>query len=302
MYDLVSIGSLTVDLYFQSEHLTAKQGRFELVQGGKYFTEHFHESLGGGATNVAIGTRRLGLNVSLKTTIGDSGFRTLVEEKLQNEHISYLYSHFEKNFQNISCILLSSKGEKTVINYRTPHQHIFSSEKEKIALLRTQAVYVGNLSDVSLTEKIEILHWFKKHEKLVILNVGGEDCRRSREQLHELLQYADILIVNGHEFADIIKKPFESINFNMNQYGHLGLFNIKALIVTLDKHGSHGYMVDGQYYQVAIEPPVIIDSTGAGDAYTAGFIASYLKKGIISDAMEHGAQYAAKTLSKIGAT
>lgn len=301
MYDLVSIGSLTVDLFFKGESLTADSGRFELAKGGKYFADYFHEGLGGGATNVAIGARRLGLRVALKSTLSDTGFRPLIEEKLQNEHISYLYSHFEKDYHSVSCILLSGKGEKTVINYRTPHRHIFSSEKEKQALVKTNAAYFGNLTDVSLTEKIEAIHLFKKNGVPVILNLGVADCRRTREQLHELLHEVTILIVNSHEFADIVKSPHESLDFRTNLFGRVGLPSLNAVIVTQDKKGSHAYTRDTFYYQSAIAPPKIIDSTGAGDGYTAGFISSYLSYGHIPLAMQKGAEYASYILSKIGA-
>ncbi len=301
MYDLVSIGSLTIDLFFHGNSLTVRDGRFDLAYGGKYFVDHFYESLGGGATNVAIGTRRLGVDVTLKTTIGDNGFRTFVEERLQKEHVSYIHSHFDKSYQSISCILLTPKGEKTVINFRTPHQQIFSSDRERRGLLRTQAVFLGNLSDVSYTQKVETVQFFKKNEKFIFANFGAEDCNRSREQIHELLQYIDVLIVNGHEFADIMKTPYEKIDFDSNLYYSLKAPNLKALIITRDKKGSNGYAAEGFYYQVAVEPPNLVDSTGAGDAYTAGFISSYLKHQQISQAMEAGAKYAATILAKIGA-
>lgn len=302
MYELVSIGSLTIDLYFHGESLTVRDGRFDLAYGGKYYVDHFHESIGGGAANVAIGVSRMGVNVTLKTTIGDDGFRTFVEERLQKEHISYLHSHFEKSYQSISCILLTSKGEKTVVNYRTPHQHIFSSDRDKNGLLRTQVVFFANLTDVSFTEKVETMQYFKKNKKFIIANLGAEDCRRSREQIQALLANVDILIVNQYEYADLMKLHPDKIPFNSNLYYDLKIPSLKVLLVTQDKHGSHGYTAEGYYYQAAIEPPQLVDSTGAGDAYSAGFIASYLKDHNVPQAMEVGAKLATATLTKIGAT
>lgn len=277
------------------------EGRFELAYGGKYYTEHFYESLGGGAANVAIGAKRLGLNVTLKTVIGDNGFRSFVEERLQKEHLSYLHSHFDKNYHNVSCILLSPKGEKTVVNYRTPHQTIFSSEKEKRGLLRSQAVFLANLPDVSMTQKTDVLNFFKRNRKFIFANLGADDCRRSREQILELLSHVDILIVNAYEFADIMKTTVEKLDFKKNLFYDLKSPNLRAVIVTHDKKGSYGYAADGNFYQIAVKPQQIIDSTGAGDGYSAAFIASYLKNQNISQAMEEGAKYASVIMSKIGA-
>jgi len=301
MYDLVSIGSLTIDLYFQGESLTVHNGRFELAYGGKYVTDHFHESLGGGATNVAIGVRRHGLAVTLKTTIGDNGFRSMVEQKLQEDRVSYIHSHFDSRYQSISCIIQSPKGDKTVLTYKTPHQHIFTSEREKRGLLRTKAVFMANMSDISFSQKVEVKNFFKRHEKTIFLNLGTTDCRRSREQVKELIEGVDVLIVNGHEYAELIKTNFKDVAFDSNLFHKLHIPGLKALIVTNDKKGSHGYTQDSMYYQVAIEPLRIIDSTGAGDGYTAGFIASYLKGHSIPSAMEAGARHASRILAKLGA-
>ena len=49
MYDLISIGSISIDMYFQGDSLTNDGTRFNLAIGGKYLVEHFHGGLGGGA-------------------------------------------------------------------------------------------------------------------------------------------------------------------------------------------------------------------------------------------------------------
>ena len=54
MYQLVSVGDITMDMYFQGETLTQEDGRFSLAIGGKYYAEMFHSGLGGSAANVSI--------------------------------------------------------------------------------------------------------------------------------------------------------------------------------------------------------------------------------------------------------
>jgi sugar/nucleoside kinase (ribokinase family) len=70
--------------------------------GGKYFTDHFHESLGGGATNVAIGLQKQGVRAAVKTIIGNNSFKKFIIEKLEESGVSYLQSKYVKYHLKIS--------------------------------------------------------------------------------------------------------------------------------------------------------------------------------------------------------
>lgn len=302
MYDITTIGTLTVDLYFKGQSLTTNGERFELAMGGKYFTDYFHEGLGGGATNVAIGLHHFGVRVSLLTLIGKNSFKPMITEKLQAAGISYIHSKMVDEYLNISCILLSEKGEKTVINYQTPHQHLFSGHDEYERVLRSKYIYLANLPDVSFFEKFKLVKFLKTHEKTVIANFGVVDCRRPKEQIVNMLEHIDVLIVNAHEFADMVKTEYSRISFNKNviQF-YFPKHQDKVFIVTDGKKGSHGYVNRKVYHEKPIEPAEIVDSTGAGDGYSAGFIAEYMKSKDIEASMKSGAKYASKILAKIGA-
>ena len=71
-------------------------------------------------------------------------------------------------------------------------------------------------------------------------------------------------------------------------------------IVTLGESGSTAYSGGKTYHCDAVKVTEVIDTTGCGDSYQAGFIASYLKNRDIKSAMENGSRSAAVTLSFIG--
>lgn len=302
MYDLLSIGTISVDLFFQGKSLTYEDGRFQLAIGGKYVPDSYHEKVGGGGANVAIGVQQHGYRTGIISKIGDNEFQHLIRSKLNDNGVSDYYCSLEKNYQNVSTILLTPNGEKTVIHYQTPHQKIVSTKSDYRAFERTKNVYFGNLPDVSLEEKIHLLQYLNLHNVCTFVNLGVTDCRRPKRELHELLKEVSILIVNGHEFSDIIKKDYDDIDFKTNVVEeHFKSFEGKLLIITEGKKGSFGYYQGAKFHQQAIEPEEIVDTTGAGDGYTAGFIAEYIKSHHIPKAMESGAEYAAKILGRIGA-
>lgn len=303
MFDLISIGTVSIDLYFTGGALTHSSERFELAVGGKYFAEHFHENLGGGATNVAIGVQHEGLKSGLLAKVGNNPFKKVILHKLQEANVSYEhFCQFEDDYMNISSIFLTEDGEKTLVNYRTPHQHFFHTDEELEVLKRAKAIYVANLPSVSFTDRTKILHFAKKNNIMTFANLGVVDCRRPKEQIEHFLKDVDILIINGHEFADLVKVEYEDINFKQNVVmKYLPMFLDNILVITDGKKGSYAYHTAISYFQPSVKPTKILDSTGAGDGYTAGFISEYMQTKDIELAMEAGAKYSSKILAKIGA-
>jgi len=198
--------------------------------------------------------------------------------------------------------LLTPKGERTIVHYTSPHQQLWRNKDELHRITHTKAVYFGNLPDVSMAIKTELLRYLKKHNILTVMNLGVKDCRRSKNQLTQLLKYIDILIVNGYEFADLVKAPYEDLHFKENVVKwYMPELDGKLVVVTQGKKGSFGYFEEKVFYEQAPKIEKTVDTTGAGDGYTAGFISEFIKTKDIKAAMEAGSKYAAKILAKIGA-
>lgn len=302
MYDLVSIGTVAVDLYFTGDSLTQEDGRFSLAIGGKYFADGFYEGLGGGATNVAIGAKKNGLKVALAATIGENVFKKVILHKLDEIGIDYSLSIFEKDFYNISAVMIASNGDRSIVNYRSKHQETYDEQKELEKLVQTKMVYLANLPSLSLQTKTRILKFFKDRKITTFANLGISDCRKDFASLRRFLKYVDVLIINAHEFSEMIRTPYDEINFKENlKEEYLGEFKHLMLILTDGLKGSHGYYEENVYHQPAIKAKKVIDATGAGDGYTAGFIASFNTSHDIVEAMKNGAAYSTKVVSVMGA-
>lgn len=301
MFDLISIGGISIDFYFKGESVTYKDNRFQLAIGGKYLAEHFYVGIGGGGVNVAVGAAKHGLKTAVMGKIGNNLFKKIIITKLIEQDISYSLCDIEKDYYNVSTILLSSSGERSIIHYMTPHQRLISDSNELKGISKTKMIYLGNLPDVSLFEKTELLYFFKKRNIKTIVNLGVKDCRRSITQLKKFLDTVDILIVNGHEFAELVKAPYKDIHFKEQVIQwYIPFLNDQLVVITEGEKGSFAYNEGKVYHQKADKVDKIVDATGAGDGYTAGFIAEYSKTGDLLKAMEKGSKYAAKILVRIG--
>lgn len=302
MFDLISLGTISVDLYFKDDSLTLSQDRFQLALGGKYNIGQFYEAVGGGGANVAIGIERHGLQAAVMSKIGNNPFKSMIIDKLERESVFHRYCHYEEGYYNISSILVAPNGERTVLHHQTEHKHLFKDNDEIHKLKRAHAVYIGNIPDDGVETRMQILEYLKVNNIQSILNLGITDCRRSKRHLLPLLDLADILIINGHEFAEIVKAQYKDIDFTEHVIDfYIPRLKDQLVVITEGENGSYAYLNDVIMHQPAIKPHRIVDTTGAGDAYTAAFLASYIKTHNIRQSMMRGATYASKILGKIGA-
>ncbi len=299
MYDLISVGNISIDLYYKGKTLTNKDGRFQLAIGGKYHADYFHEDIGGGGCNVAVGVAKHGLKTAVFARIGNNNFKETILNKLKQKNVSSEFCQFEENYNIISSILLTETGERTIISYDTPG-HVVKKFFLHDQLKKAKNIYISSLTNVSLEDKIEIISYLKGDKTLTFVNLSIVDCRREPEALYKIFDSLDVLIINAHEYAELIKKAYVEIDFK-NLELTLPYLKNKILIITDAEKGSYGYYKNEKYFQEAIEPKKIVDTTGCGDAYTAGFIAQYIKSKDIKSSMESGTKYAAEKLGRIGA-
>jgi len=299
MYDLISVGSVSLDFYFQGKSLTRDNERFHLAIGGKYLSDSFFESIGGGGANVAIGVASHGFSVALFGKIGNNPFKEVILKRLAEKKVATEFLQIEKDYYKISAILLTESGERTIIHFETPTQltkDFFLHQDLK----KAKNIYFSPLGDLSIEEKTKMIGYLKGDQTLTFVNLSINDCRQPKEKLLPIFDALDVLILNTHEYAELVKKPYQSIDFF-----HLDLepeiLKKRIVVVTDAEKGSYGYQAGKFYFQEAIKPEKIVDTTGAGDGYTAGFIADYLKNKDIASAMKNGAMYAVKILQKLGA-
>lgn len=295
---MICVGSISVDLYFRGDNFTCDDKRYHLALGGKYYADFFFEDIGGGAVNVAVGAAKLGLKAAVFGKIGENGFKEMILKKLADKAVATRFCQVEDDYYKISAIILNKNGERTIIHYEKPTHLIrqFFLHKE---LKKAKNIYFSPLPHLSLKEKKRMITYLKGDQTLTFVNFSAVDCRRPISELVDFFEALDILIINAHEFSLMIKKPYEKIDF-FNLKINLPFLKEKILVITDGEKGSYGYYRDQFFYQEVIKPKKIVDTTGCGDAYTAGFIAQYLRTGNIPISMQKGAEYSAKKIARLG--
>lgn len=124
-------------------------------------------------------------------------------------------------------------------------------------------------------------------EKRFPLSVDFDICR-DFDTIEKYLDCISLLFISGDE------PTLEKAKRLSSKYPNT------VFIVTLGENGNTAFSKGTAYHCAAAEVSEVTDTTGCGDSYQAGFIASYLADKNIETAMSKGSQTAAQTLSFIG--
>lgn len=113
------------------------------------------------------------------------------------------------------------------------------------------------------------------------------DIERDFMKMESVLTWVDFFMISGDDSVLPVARAWSE------KYD--GLFN-----VTLAERGSVTYHHGKEYRVAAVPVDRVIDTTGCGDSYHAGFICSYVKDGDVTAAMHEGSRVASATLGHVG--
>ncbi len=296
MLDLISIGDVTEDVFVEvtkaaSLHCTTNDVcKLDFKFGTKLAIEKVNKLLGGNAGNVAIGTRRLGLKSALYAEVGDDTQGQLIYTELKKNNVSTKYFYRKKGQKTNYSVVLYYKGERTILVHHEPRQYKFPK------LPKAKALYLTSMGKGS--EKIfkPLLQYLKKHKPLLGFNPGTHQINLGLKKLKPLFALSTAVFINTEEAKRLLKT-------NKHDFPYLlkGLHKTGAKIITITDGPNGSYTYDGEqfYFCPTFHVPVI-ERTGAGDAFSTGFMTALIKNKTIPEAMVHGSLSSAGVIQKIG--
>lgn len=304
MYDLISIGSVVKDIIVLTDRgkifktpkdkLAPEWIAFEL--GEKIRANNIQESLGGVATNLAIGTKKMGLNSAIISTIGTD--HEWLMRSLKNQKIETIYLSIDKNRETSSVILVDKTSGERVVLYNSTSGTVDLNKLDKI---KTRWLSVSSLTGKWTKQADQIVKYVKKNKTGLILLPSTSQIRDDFADFKRLLKMAKILILNRNEALELMTKSGKkagNINYVINYLHELG----PEIVCITDGTGG-AWASDGK---ILLHEPIkkvkAVDCTGAGDAFAAGFLGFYLKGGDLKTSLRAGIINSASVVQSIGTT
>jgi len=306
MLDILCVGDCKIDIFLKipedNPHfgLDKEKNKLFLSYGEKIYIDRYVLGIGGNATNTAVGMARLGINVGLCAEIGKDEFSKKILEQLQKENVNTDFLSQTDKETSIS-IGLNYKEDRTLFTEHIQREHNFN-----FANLQTKFIYLTSLGNAWEPTYQKVLEFTKTNNARLAFNPGTIQLAKKGKVFMDVLERTDYLFVNKQEAEEILYgKELELTTESESQIKKL-LFGLKSLgaknvILTDGDNGSFAQDENNESHHVGIVKVDVVEKTGAGDAYTAGFLTATLNNKSIEEAMHWGAQDSSSVIQKIGA-
>lgn len=301
MARIVSLGSALQDIYlidhddFLPTHVGEAAIYGKLLVGDKVDIDRISYEVGGGGLNSAITFSRCGHEAILFANISHDPAGMAIIRALDHENVDSSYLGFlERKATGTSVILLDSGGgERTILTHRGTSEQFGNISEHDLDLIQPDWLYVTTLrGDFDTLSRF--FAYAKKLGTKIMFNPGIKELEDPRSTL-KLLSYVDILNVNKSEAAKLV--PGVTL---MELVYHLNNIVNIAIITNGPMGGIAG---DGEStYRFGIyEDKKVKDTTGAGDAFGSGFLASLAAKHSFRQSLVFASANSTSVVSKLGA-
>jgi len=288
---VVSVGDANVDLIAPISFFPKK--------GGEILIDRLEMRAGGSAANLSVAVSRLGLMSGFVGRIGnDSIGRFLTGEfKEEKVNISQLQVD-EKIGTGFTFILVTGEGERTMFGFRGANVYLSPDEIDVNYIQNADALHISGYSllrDPQRKAALKALEEAKKAGILVSFDAGVLPAIKATDLMRSTLRSVDLLFLNELEAASLtgIKNPEKAAKRALK----LGP-NVVAM--KLGKGGCLILSKEEEIHSPAFNVKVV-DTTGAGDAFDAGFLAGIIEGWDLKRAARFANGVGALSTMKVGA-
>ena len=307
MYDIITFGSAAQDIHVKSKAFKILKDEKDfltgeglcLALGSKMDVEDIIYASGGGGTNVAATFAKQGFKTAFCGAIGAdiSGLEIVKELKHLKIDTRFVVKKKEKH-TNASVVISNTGEDRTILVYRGASDML---GKKDIPWKKMKAkwIYLAPLSGLLCDEFGEIVDFAKKNKIKIACNPSKQQLFLPKEELKNIFCNIDILFLNQEEASILTKISYENEKEIFKK-----LDELVCGIAVMTKGGEGVTVSDGEYLYSALpnENRKIVDTTGAGDSFAAGFLSGYIRfnKDIIKS-IQLGLANSEGNLSQIGA-
>ena len=252
---------------------------------------------GGSVANSIVGLSQLGNPVSFIGKVNNDEFGNKYEKSLTNEKVKYCYQKKKESIPTGTCIILiTPDSERTMCTFLGIAGKISDRDIDENAVKNSELIFLeGYLWDegepkTAFNKAINI-------SKKTAMTLSDKFCvdRHKKSFLDLVNNKLDITFTNELEILSLIDaKSFDEVISFSKQIG-------KLVVITRSEKGSLAIQKNEVIECDSQKNLKIVDLTGAGDLFAAGFLHGHINNLSIKESLEKGTEMASKIIQKIGA-
>jgi fructokinase len=256
---------------------------------------------GGSVANTMSGIAYLKGSPSFIGKINSDSFGEIYKKSLEDINVNFPYIQKNENLSTgASIILITPDSERTMCTYLGISSHLSESDINEDNIINNELIFLeGYLWDKGISEKMfkHAINIAKKNKIKIAMSLSDIFCvNRHKEDFYNLLKNdLDILMGNENEINELTEK--KNLLDSINQLKKLN----KLIVITRSENGSMAIKDNEIINCDSHKVDKVVDLTGAGDLFAAGFLKEYLEKSEIKKCLMTGSILASKIIQKIGA-
>ena len=263
------------------------------------------KKIGGAPANFAYHVSQFGLPSCVVSAVGDDALGKEITENFTSKGLNQLIAEVPYPTGTVQVEIDPAGVPQYEIKENVAWDNIpYTARLEQLAE-RTKAVCFGSLAQRNVVSRKTINRFFdampRTADSLVVFDVNLRQGFYNKEIICNSMKRCNILKINDEELVTVSRMfGYPGIDLQDKCWILLGKYNLKMLILTCGINGSYVFTPGNVSFQPT--PKVeVADTVGAGDSFTAAFIASILKGKSVQEAHSLAVQTSAYVCTKKGA-
>jgi sugar/nucleoside kinase (ribokinase family) len=309
-FDITGIGNAIVDYLLQADD--SFLSRHDMPKGAMSLIDadtatRLTAAMAGGVTasggsvaNSCAVAAALGARVAFLGKVGNDDMGEVFREEIAAAGVHYATKPLLAPIPTARClILVTPDGQRTMNTYLGAGGEFSLADLDETVIAASAVTYFeGYLFDPPAAQAAfaEAARMARAAGQKTALSLSDAFCvDRHRDGFRRLIaQGVDILFANEAEVCSL---------YQCNEFADAAAQAAKDIPLAVLTQSEKGSLIlqGGKRIEITAVPVEVVDTTGAGDAYAAGFLAAYTRNAGLEAAGQLGAKAAALAISRIGA-
>jgi sugar/nucleoside kinase (ribokinase family) len=253
---------------------------------------------GGCAANVGVNIAKQGVSVSLMGKVGDDYFGRFVREDLAERGLDTAGVQVSAKEQTSQTMILLCKGQdRRFVHTFGANRDFHATDVDRDVLRRARVFYLGGylvLPDLAPEALAELFRFCRENDVRTVLDVVVPSGFQYSGELEPVLPYTDVFLPNDDEAQMLTgsEAPVE-------QAEALRAMGAGTVLVTMGDEGLVYTSAEGTWRAGHFDSDVV-DQTGSGDAFCAGFITGMIRGRDLHGCVDYGSALGASCVRSIG--
>ncbi len=276
---MVGLGACNIDFLQKVPRFAAPDDEVEI--------RDLQLSVGGSASNFTVGLSRLDVNSGILARIGKDYWGEMAIKEFKKEGVDTRRLLQTPLKTGKVFIAVDPHGERSM--------YTFIGSNKKFKLQREDIEYMESSSILHITQMYRnVVMDASKHANILSFNPGPILSSFGLDKLEEILLNTDLLFLNKKEMKILTGEDIKKGSAMILDIG------VKIVVVTCGMNGAYLYTKKEILHSPSREVEVV-DTTGAGDSFAAGFIAAFIKNKKLNHCLDYANLVASHCVQKIGA-